>query len=459
MTRRLAMATLVLGLAATASRAQVGFDRSSLPTRTSLERLGLERHWMGVVPIGIGHERLIRLSLAEDLLFAQTNGGKLHVYEAESGRYLWGASLGTETAYAFPAAVNSDRVLITNFNVLYCLDRRTGRPIWQKRLPKLPTSPVAADEEKVLVGLSDGMVQCYAIRDHTKDQPPGLSPGSVLWSWKTNKEVSARPVAANKVAAFASQDRRVYVVVIRSDTIRPVELLYRFLTGGPITASMGTLGARTLLVASEDGDLYAVDLFTGATQWAFSSGAPILYEPLVAQGDIFVLNKDGVLFSLNPETGSSKWSVRTAFGAQFLAIGGNKIYARSADGNLVVGDRTTGKILADGRETQERAGLNLRDFTVNLTNRLNDRIYLGTPSGLVVCIREAGRLQPSLLRGAEELPFGQLPDQDSVPTPPASPPADITPTEPPAEPAAPTEAPAAPAPAPSDDPFAAPPAP
>ena len=50
-------------------------------------------------------------------------------------------------------------------------------------------------------------------------------------------------------------------------------MLYRFAAGGPISASMGTFGTRTLLVPSADKNLYAVDLFTAETKWTFPSGA------------------------------------------------------------------------------------------------------------------------------------------------------------------------------------------
>jgi len=87
-------------------QAQVPFARDLIPSRTSLARLGLERQWTAVVPLD-ETERLLRISRSADLVFAQTNNGSLHTYDAESGKLLWSASLGGYTPLARPVSSNS----------------------------------------------------------------------------------------------------------------------------------------------------------------------------------------------------------------------------------------------------------------------------------------------------------------------------------------------------------------
>lgn len=421
MTRRLLLATLLLVSGSTALHAQIAFDSNLIPKRRDLERVGLQKHWLAVVPLGIAYEQVKDLSLAEDMLFVQTNNGNLHAFQAETGRYLWGKNLGPATGSAFPASLNSDRVFVSHLSTLYCLDRGTGREIWRAKLEKSASSPTAADEENVIVGLTSGKVVCHAVRDHTRDTSTGRSAGSFLWAWKTDGTVTGRPIPANKVIAFASQDSRAYVAHAESDLLQPPKLLFRYLAGGPISASMAPLGERTLLAPSEDGNLYAFDLFTGETKWITSAGDPIEHEPLVARDDIFIISKAGRFISVDAETGTQKWSVQSrSEGAQILAIGDKRIYARSGAGRLVIGDRATGQILNE----DSTSGLNLREFSANLTNGQNDRIYLSTPNGLLICVKEAGRLQPTPLRDPEARPFGYIPEQDVSGTPPESPPAD-----------------------------------
>ena len=95
MIRRLApvWALVLVTLAGPGVRAQIPFPRDLIPSRTSLARLGLDRQWTAVVPLN-ETERLRRISRSADLFFAQTNGGSLHTYDAETGKLLWSATLG-----------------------------------------------------------------------------------------------------------------------------------------------------------------------------------------------------------------------------------------------------------------------------------------------------------------------------------------------------------------------------
>jgi outer membrane protein assembly factor BamB len=138
MSRRLVLAgALVALLWGSPLRAQLPFARDLVPTRTSLARLGLEKQWLAVIPV-VGDERVVSLSMADDLVFVQTNKAYFHVLNAESGQLLWTARLGTQTAKARPASVNSFAVFVTNLNTLHALDRKTGHPYWVKTLDTLP---------------------------------------------------------------------------------------------------------------------------------------------------------------------------------------------------------------------------------------------------------------------------------------------------------------------------------
>jgi hypothetical protein len=76
--------------------------------------------------------------------------------------------------------------------------------------------------------------------------------------------------------------------------------------------------------------------------------------------------------------------------------------------------------------------LNLREFGLSMLNRFDDRLYLGTDSGLVLCLREIGATQPRLLRDPKALPFGYIPPEGIKLTPPPVPAAETL-TEPGAE--------------------------
>ncbi|MDR3638292.1 MAG: PQQ-binding-like beta-propeller repeat protein [Isosphaeraceae bacterium] len=434
MIRRLSFACVLLVLGSGPAQAQVPYGQHLVPTRSALARVGLERHWMAAVPL-YRTERVLAIGVADTLLFAQTNYGNLHAYDAESGQYLWTVDLGRPTGAASPASVNSYAVFITNANYLYALDRRSGRPIWTAELPALPTSPTACDEHRVMVGLQNGKVYAYmgrlqkiqvatptGSREEIKPTP------DIAWNWMTNGVVTGRPLPAGPVAAFGSSDSKVYV----AQSEAPV-MIYRFNAAGPVVAPLAGHGTRTLLIPSVDKNVYALDLWTAETKWIHSTGAPVETEPLVAGDDIYVVNSAGMLSSLDPNTGAARWIVPT-HGGRLLSVGQSRVYLESENDDLFIVDRGTGQTVADPRTTFVRAGLNLREFTLGPTNRQNDRLYIGTPSGLLFAAREIGQLTPRLLRDPKAPPFGYVPPEgiNLSPTPPPVKPGEAG-TEAPAE--------------------------
>lgn len=406
MTRRLVLAWAGLALAAGVARAQVPLSNNLLPTQRSLARLGLERHWFNTVPLTGQGERVLELSISGDLVFVQTSQAQFHVYEGETGRRLWSVNLGRSSVDAQPASSNPTTVFVTNSNIIYALDRLGGRVKWSHPMEHLPASATSCDEEHVFVGLRAGKLIAYDAKD-----------GRELWNYQTRGDVSSRPEPAGRVVAFASTDGKVYVS--RSEVSRP---LLRWTAAGPISAPLNALGVRTLLVPSEDKSLYAIDLWTGTTKWNFPTGAPILQEPLVAGDDIYVVNSAGMLSAVNAETGASEWTIST-LGGPLLGVSRKRLYLESLDGDLFIVDRANGAMLYDPRATHERAGVNLREFQFGPTNRMNDRMYVASRSGMLVCMREAGAVRPFLLRDPNEKPFGYVPPEgyEDAPKIPAAP--------------------------------------
>jgi outer membrane protein assembly factor BamB len=421
MSRRLIFACLVLTFLGPAAKGQVPVSRDLLPTRTALARLGLERHWMAVVPL-VGTERLLGISISSGLLFAQTTQGNFHVYDAESGRHYWSAALGPDIRAARPASANSTTVFVTNSNYLYALDRQTGRQVWQVNLGIQPSSSTSCDEEIVMVGLSSGLLRAFTIHE-SKDKDPtthrALPGGSFAFNWQTNGPMTSRPLPAGRLVAFAGHDGRAYVAMMK-----PPTMLYRIATGGEIPAPISSHGTRTLLVPSADMNVYAVDLFTAKMLWVLPTGAPVLQEPLVADNDIYIVNAAGILSSVDVVSGQVRWSTSTQ-GGRLISVSGTRVYLESHDDDLFIIDRGTGRMVASPADTFVRAGLNLRSYTLGPTNRLDDRLCFATSSGLIICLREIGQPQPRLLRDPKEKPFGHIPpegiDTNPHPAPEAAP--------------------------------------
>ena len=407
MPHRLTLACLAALLAIGSHiQAQVSFGVGTIPPRRALARVNLDMQWNGVVPLN-GAEKLTELSIDKGLLFGQTNLANFYAFDAETGRYLWVAHLGQVTSKAEPASVNSFGVYVTNSNQLFGLDRGTGRQMWAKRLPDISSSTTNANDEVVTVGLVGGKLMVYDAKT-----------GEEKWNIQTNGRVSSRALVAGQVIAFGSEDKKLYVS--RSDKPR---LLWRFAASGPIVAPLGAYGLRTILLPSLDNNLYAIDLFTGNSHWTYATGASISQEPLVADNDIYVVNDDGFLSEIDAPTGQSRWTIST-LGGHLLAVSESRVYLESHDDDLFVVDRTTGKVIFDPATTFQRSGINLRGYNLGPTNRLDDRLYFGSTTGLLLCLRETSQVVPRMLRNPQLKPFGHIPPEgvadpfNARPTPP-----------------------------------------
>src|SRR5262249_19599790 len=102
-------------------------------------------------------------------------------------------------------------------------------------------------------------------------------------------------------------------------------------------------------------------------------------------------------------------------GGRLAAVSSNKIYLRSYNRDLFLIDRTTGRTLVDPGESHVRAGVNLREYDLSVRNRVNDRLYFGTSSGLVLCLRDAGRSKPGVVRDPSAPRFGYVPPEGIKP--------------------------------------------
>lgn len=394
MPRRIALACLGLLLAAgSAAHAQVSFGTAAIPPRRALARINLDMQWHGVVPLD-GAEKLTELSIDAGDLFAQTNHANFYAFDAETGRYLWVAHLGRVTSQAQPASVNSFAVYVTNSNSLFALDRRTGRQMWVKRLSDLASSNTIADETVVSVGLSNGKMVMFDAKS-----------GEEKFNIQANARITARPLLAGRLIAFGSEDQKLYL----SRSEKP-KLLWRFAAGDKIVAPLGSHGLRTILMASLDKNVYAIDLFTGDAKWTYPTGAPITQEPIVADNDVYVVNQEGYLSEIDAETGNSRWTIST-LGGRLLSVSKTRIYLESHDDDLFVVDRESGKIIFDPQTTFQRSGINLRGYTLGPTNRLDDRLYFGTSTGLLLCLREINQVTPRMIRDPNLKPFGYIPPE------------------------------------------------
>src|SRR5262249_10777141 len=93
-------------------------------------------------------------------------------------------------------------------------------------------------------------------------------------------------------------------------------------------------------VASNDSNLYAVVIPTGAVKWRFRAATPITRGRAVTDEDVYIPTDPGGLRRLDRETGRGIWQNRHA--DRFVAMNPKRVYAADDSGRLLVLDRVRG---------------------------------------------------------------------------------------------------------------------
>lgn len=108
------------------------------------------------------------------------------------------------------------------------------------------------------------------------------------------------------------------------------KVLWKFQTGGPVYSSPAVAG-QNLIIASTDGNLYALNLQSGATAWKRKIAAQAIGTPLVRNGRIYVGGGKGDMFCLD-EAGNIQWQFHTKASIHYEACADESgIYFGSRD--------------------------------------------------------------------------------------------------------------------------------
>jgi hypothetical protein len=115
----------------------------------------------------------------------------------------------------------------------------------------------------------------------------------------------------------------------------------------------------------------------------------VKHQPVAIGDVVYVIPEIGGMYQLSALNGSQNWW--TAGVRRFIAASETKIYAADLMGRTLVLDARTGSLI-DSLPTE---GLNLK-----YVNSQTDRLYLGTDTGLLMCLREQQQVTPLMHEGA-----------------------------------------------------------
>lgn len=358
-------------------------QRQTLPSEQILNPLGLTRAWWGRAELDPRQDTVQFLTADETVVYVQSKTGGITAFDAETGKRMWARQLGPSRQAGFAANSNDTEVLITAGLVMYSLDKATGKINWSLDLPHHPSSSPGVDDNQVYVPMSDGSVYSFDLRMIHKLSDAGMLPQWSMrargWRYQTSRPVLSPPSSDNTLVTFASSSGTLYAVDAKG-----LKLKFQFEAASPVTTPVAYRG-DTIFICDVDARLYCISAVTGITRWTFATSSAVRQQPRPVEDAVFaVAERGGGMYCLDSLTGVQRW--RNTEVADFISVSNKRVYAADALGNLLLLNR------AEGR--QEAPPLALRDYPIRINNARTDRLYLASPDGLLVCLRETDQKLP-----------------------------------------------------------------
>lgn len=229
-----------------------------------------------------------------------------------------------------------------------------------------------------------------------------LSDGKLNWRTETGGEISAAPVADERVLYLASQTHggvegadKLEGSLRALSTGSGVAVWARRLST-PLKGSL-VLTERGIFGLGTDNRLYAFDRETGSTRWILNHTSLLSVSPVAQGQNLYVGGADGSLLAIDQNSGGIVRRYRTR-GALVTsaAVAGQRVFVSSADGDVYSFDESSGKTA-----WQVRNGVGVQTL-------------VATPRGLIATSSDNFAYLLSLRRG-KRLWKKQLPGRVAAP--------------------------------------------
>lgn len=230
-------------------------------------------------------------------------GFSLAALATRNGRMLWKRAVPADVMTA--AVLSGDSLYLTTMNgVVQRLRARDGRRVWSRALNATSAPSVDGDhvyvaqrggggrERQLSLDLATGAVQTRGelVRAPWSAQRPDTGGTEAGWAWE-----GARPVTMDGRIYHAMGDE-----IVARDAASGRTLWRRRtpLAGGRRAMTSPAVVGSQLVVATREGDLFGMDIDTGATTWAYRVGEPIAFQPAVANGWVYAATARGRVIGL-----------------------------------------------------------------------------------------------------------------------------------------------------------------
>ncbi len=204
--------------------------------------------------------------------------GKGHSSLAVKGNYLY--TMGNKMTKSGDES--------TYFDVVYCLDTRTGKEVWQYSYPCKntnypgPRTTPAIDDSHVYTLSWEGHLFCFNAKDgsviwkrHLADESLAIRPN---WGFCCSPVIDGDLLILNVGKSGIALNKKTGKVVWKSEPIQ---------SSLPSPVLFNSNGKR-LAAISNSNELYAVDVKTGEIQWSHPRDRQMDIDPIIFDNKIFI---------------------------------------------------------------------------------------------------------------------------------------------------------------------------
>jgi len=292
-------------------------------------------------------------TVADGLVLAGADDGRLHALDARTGRQRWQLRLGgpiRTRATVFDGVA----VLQADDGVLYAVSTATGEELWRVRVAEKPAdrrpfsgptsrydrfgSDVVQVTRRLYLGTHEGRVLCLDAATRV-----------LLWEFRCGDAVLAAPAVAAGRVFVGSYDGHVYALDAETG-----QLVWKHDTRKPVVSTPAVADGR-VIVGSRSYDLVALDMAAGTPVWQrYLWFSWVESSPVVRDGVVYVGSSDAAaVFAFDAATGAPRWKTdvwgwawgEPAVTARRVLVGtaGQRGYPVPHRGAVVALDRETGR--------------------------------------------------------------------------------------------------------------------
>lgn len=235
--------------------------------------------------------------VAQGNVYFGGSDGKVYALDANTGVKVWEPFQTGDKIWSTPA-IDGDTLFVASFdNKLYALNTTNGEERWQKPFETegaIASTPLVYNNT-VYIGSFDRHIYAVDATDGSLVWKSEVEGGN--WFW-------AKPIAYNNVIYAPCLDGKVYILDAESgrEVVDAIDL------GSPVSSSPVLVGS-SIIIALEDGQIYAIDTANNQIKLLANVEERIDAPLCASQGIVYVHTQDLTIHPVDTNTGARLMSI------------------------------------------------------------------------------------------------------------------------------------------------------